>query len=154
MIIPATAAEAIRDDVLGGRTVRDPAGYLRSAVTAEASRDPALARWLDPPPASCRPSAADRSPSASTARDALDRARHPEGRDPGRGPGNEAAAHRGADRARELLAARRPAPDEAGPPPAPPVYTPEGNPDDAQVADGPEPPPDDQPPADDDEPPF
>lgn len=114
--------------MLGGRQVRDPAGYLRRAIAAEAQRDVALIRWLGgpPPPATpARPSAADRAPSASSARDALDHARHPEGHDPGRVSDPE-AAHRGADRARQMLAGR-PKPAEAEVAPRP-VYTPDGGP--------------------------
>lgn len=165
MVIPTEAAAAILADVLGGRSVRDPAGYLRRAITAEASHDPALARWLAPPAPPGRPSAGERAPSARQARDVLDHARHPEGFDPGRVPDPE-AAHRGADAARQMLAERPPPPAEAEAAPPPPVYTPDGDPTDpaalraAQLAAEAEPPaePPDPPPepaeADDADVPF
>jgi hypothetical protein len=128
LVISGEAAAAIRDDVLGGRTVRDPAGYLKRAIVAEAARDPALTRWLDPPQhaaASGHPSAGDRHPSATAARDVLDRARHPEGHDAGRGPRDAADVHRGADLARQMLDSRpRPAEAEAEPDDRPPVGPP------------------------------
>jgi hypothetical protein len=156
MAITAEAAAAIRDDVLGGREVRDPAGYLRSAITAEAARDPALLRWLDRPTA--RPAGrAERAPASRAARDVLDAARHPEGLDPGRGPRAAEDVHRGADMARQALAGRPTAPppaEDTRPPVAPPSLDP------ATLAaaqraepDPPDPPPEEPPPEEPGDPP-
>lgn len=103
VVLAPAAAEAVRDDILGDRPgVRDAGGYLRSAIAAEHRRDPSLTRWLAP----ARRGTPSPRPAAGVLADAAE----------GRPEADPSTAHRGAEAARALLAARAPRPPEPAPP--------------------------------------
>jgi hypothetical protein len=103
VVLAPAAAEAVRDDIVGDRPgVRDAAGYIRSAIAAEHRRDPSLTRWLAP----ARRGTPSPRPAAGVLAEAAE----------GRPEADPSTAHRGAEQARALLAARVPPPAEAPPP--------------------------------------